>query len=127
MNSRIINGIVIALLVVCIAIVTPMASAAGEPTVQVSEYKVNPSIMMPDTLGTITIVLKNTATSAQQKENSGVLASEFQTSITECLGRRFQCWRAGRGQALRQFWGFGGWCRRSDYQHVEREQYRRQT
>lgn len=81
MNSRIINGIVIALLVVCITIMTPAASAAGEPTVQVSEYHVNPSIMMPDNLGTITIVLKNTATSAQQKENSGVLASEFQTSV----------------------------------------------
>ncbi|MDD1719649.1 MAG: S-layer protein [Methanoregulaceae archaeon] len=80
MYTRIINGIVIALFVAFVAIMTPGASAAGEPTVQVSEFQVNPPIMMPDSLGTITIVVKNTATSAQQKENSGLVASEFITS-----------------------------------------------
>lgn len=80
MNTRIINGIVLAVIVAAIAFINPAASAASEPTVQVSEYQVSPAIMMPDTLGTITVVLKNTATSAQQKENSGLVASEFVTS-----------------------------------------------
>jgi uncharacterized membrane protein len=55
-------------------------SASGEPTVQISEYHVNPSIMMPDSLGTITIVVKNTASSASVKENTGVYANDFTTT-----------------------------------------------
>ncbi|HVP93733.1 MAG TPA: S-layer protein [Methanoregulaceae archaeon] len=73
--------LIVAIVIMCVTLVPPV-SAAGEPTVQVSEYHVSPSVMMPDSLGTITVVLKNTATTAQQKENSGVVASEFITSTT---------------------------------------------
>lgn len=71
------------LLVITFAITAGMAlpvSAAGDPTVQISEYQVNPTIMMPDSLGTITVVVKNTASSASIKENAGVFANEFTTT-----------------------------------------------
>lgn len=71
------------ILVIALAIIAGMvlpASAAGDPTVQISEYKVSPSIMMPDSLGTITIVVKNTASSATMKENAGVIANDFATT-----------------------------------------------
>jgi hypothetical protein len=55
------------------AIVVPV-SAAGEPTVTITDYKVTPSVLMPDSLGTITIILKNTATSASVSEKSGQLS-----------------------------------------------------
>ena len=45
--------------------------AAGDPTVTILEYRVNPSVLMPDSLGTITITVKNTATSATMKEIAG--------------------------------------------------------
>jgi hypothetical protein len=74
---------IIYILVIAFAITAGMilpVSAAGDPTVQISEYQVNPSIMMPDSLGTITIVVKNTASSASIKENAGVVANDFTTT-----------------------------------------------
>ena len=52
------------------AIVVPV-SAEGAPTVTITDYKVNPSVLMPDSLGTITITIKNTAASASIIEKSG--------------------------------------------------------
>src|SRR5512136_1079675 len=58
--------------------------AAGEPTVTILEYHVNPSVLMPDSLGTITITVKNTATSATMKEIAGIVATEpLSTKITD--------------------------------------------
>jgi hypothetical protein len=57
-------------------------SAATEPTVTISEYKVNPSVLMPDSLGTITITIKNTATSATLEENVGTSSNAAATSRT---------------------------------------------
>jgi len=75
---KLIKTIAIAL-VITIAMIVP-AFAAGDPTVQISEFQVHPSIMMPDSLGTITIVVKNTASSASLKENAGVVANDFTTT-----------------------------------------------
>jgi hypothetical protein len=75
---KLINLIVITL-ALTVAMIVP-AFAAGDPTVQISEYQVHPSIMMPDSLGTITIVVKNTASSASLKENAGVVANDFTTT-----------------------------------------------
>ncbi|MDD1683347.1 MAG: S-layer protein, partial [Methanoregula sp.] len=55
-------------------------SAAGEPTVTITDYKVTPSVLMPDSLGTITIMVKNTATSANIKENTGLYISDAATT-----------------------------------------------
>jgi hypothetical protein len=82
MKSSIYNALLIATVVIVCIVLVPAVSAIGEPTVQVSEYHVSPSVMMPDSLGTISVVLKNTATTAQQKENSGVVANDFTTSTT---------------------------------------------
>jgi hypothetical protein len=54
--------------------------AADAPTVTITEYKVSPSVLMPDTLGTITITVKNTATSATLKENTGIITSDASTT-----------------------------------------------
>jgi len=55
------------------AIVVPV-SAEGAPTVTITDYKVTPSVLMPDSLGTITITIKNTAGSSTVTEKSGQLS-----------------------------------------------------
>ncbi len=52
------------------AIVVPV-SAESAPTVTITDYKVSPSVLMPDSLGTITVTIKNTAASASIIEKSG--------------------------------------------------------
>jgi len=66
-------------LAIAAALAIPV-TAAGLPTVMVTEYQVSPSIMMPDSLGKITVLVKNTASSATMKENSGVYANDFTTT-----------------------------------------------
>ena len=62
------------------------AAAADVPTVTITEYKVSPSVMMPDSLGTITIMVKNTATSASLKENTGLYTTEATTTkVTDLI------------------------------------------
>jgi hypothetical protein len=73
-----------ALLFVFIVSLAMAASAAGEPTVTITDYKVTPSVLMPDSLGTITIMVKNTATSATIKENTGLyLPDATTTKVTD--------------------------------------------
>ncbi len=70
-----IAGTIIVLMVlfgVGVMLVSPV-QAASSPTVTVSNYTVSPSVLMPDTLGTITVVIKNTASSASVVEKSGKL------------------------------------------------------
>jgi hypothetical protein len=57
------------------AIVVPV-SAEGGPTVTITDYKVNPPVLMPDSLGTISITIKNTATSASVSERTGPLSAD---------------------------------------------------
>jgi hypothetical protein len=75
-SLRLSTFIIVLLLASCILPVT----AADAPTVTVTEYKVSPSVLMPDSLGTITIIVKNTATSATLKENTGVYPSDAATT-----------------------------------------------
>lgn len=49
----------------------PPAQAAGAPTVTITDYKVSPSVLMPDSLGTITVTIKNTAAVSSIKESVG--------------------------------------------------------
>ena len=69
----------ILILLFTISLVVPV-SAVGEPTVSIIDYRVNPSVLMPDSLGTITITVKNTATSATIKENTGFVTSDATTT-----------------------------------------------
>ena len=68
--------IVVLILAACVLPVT----AADAPTVTITDYKVSPSVLMPDSLGTITITVKNTATSATLKENTGLYISDAATT-----------------------------------------------
>jgi hypothetical protein len=58
-----------------VLLVTPV-HADDTPTVTVTNYTVSPSVLMPDTLGTITVTIKNTASSASVSEKSGKLAPD---------------------------------------------------
>jgi hypothetical protein len=71
-------GIFIGLLI--LAVLAVPASAADEPTVTITDFKVSPSVLMPDSLGTITITVKNTATSATLKENTGITTTDATTT-----------------------------------------------
>jgi hypothetical protein len=49
---------------------------ADTPTVTITEYKVTPSVMMPDSMGTIMVTIKNTAATASISERTGPLSSD---------------------------------------------------
>jgi hypothetical protein len=70
-------GILFALLVVLI----PAVQAADAPTVAITSYTVSPSVLMPDSIGTITVVLENTAASASVIEKSGKLSADDYTVV----------------------------------------------
>jgi len=55
---------------------------SAEPTVSVSSYEVTPQVLMPGDLGTITVTLTNTASSATISENVGPQTSGFESSKT---------------------------------------------
>ncbi len=58
---------------------------ADTPTVTITDYKVTPSVLMPDSMGTITVTIKNTATSATISERTGPVSSDTSgtTKITD--------------------------------------------
>jgi hypothetical protein len=58
---------------------------ADSPTVTITDYKVTPSVLMPDSMGTITVTIKNTASSASLSERTGPLSSDMAgtTKVTD--------------------------------------------
>ncbi|MGD0081549.1 MAG: S-layer protein [Methanoregula sp.] len=86
-KALLISGImVLAILAVCI-----LPVSADAPTVTISDYKVSPSVLMPDTLGTITITIENTASSASVSESSGpITTNTFQTVKTTDINVNIQ-------------------------------------
>jgi hypothetical protein len=50
---------------------------ADTPTVTITDYKVTPSVLMPDSMGTITVTIKNTAASASISERTGPLSADM--------------------------------------------------
>ena len=82
----IVGIIALAVLAVCI-----LPASADVPTVTISGYKVNPSVLMPDSLGTITITIGNTASTASVSENSGpITTNTFQTVKTTDINVNIQ-------------------------------------
>ena len=69
-----------AFIIVFIASLVVPVSAVGEPTVTIANYRVNPSVLMPDSLGTITITITNTATSATIQQNTGGTPTDAATT-----------------------------------------------
>ncbi|PKG31544.1 MAG: hypothetical protein CW742_12850, partial [Methanoregula sp.] len=69
----------------CIGIIIAFCLAVpvlAEPTVTVSSYELTPAVLMPGDLGTLTVTLKNTASSATVSENIGPQISGFETVKT---------------------------------------------
>lgn len=58
------------------ALAMPPVQAGDAPTVTITNYQVNPSVLLPDSMGTITITVKNTASSASVSEKSGQLSTD---------------------------------------------------
>jgi hypothetical protein len=61
---------VLACLLVLFLAIAPVQ--AENPTVIVADYTISPSVLQPGDVGTITAVIKNTATSATLQQNSGI-------------------------------------------------------
>jgi hypothetical protein len=67
--------IIIAAIAAAVLAMSPVY-AADVPTVTISDYKVSPAVMMPDSMGTITITVKNTAQTSSISEKSGQLSTD---------------------------------------------------
>jgi uncharacterized membrane protein len=85
-NKRIPVGIIAAFLALfglMVIFVPPVQ--ADTPTVTITDYKVTPSVLMPDSMGTITVTIKNTASSASISERTGPLSSDMAgtTKVTD--------------------------------------------
>jgi len=48
-------------------------ASATDPTVLITGYEVTPAVLMPGDTGTVTVMIKNTAETASEKENTGIL------------------------------------------------------
>jgi len=64
-----------------VALAVPPVHAADAPTVTITDYKVSPSVLMPDSIGTITVTVKNTASSASVSEKSGQLSTDSYATV----------------------------------------------
>jgi hypothetical protein len=65
-----------AFIMISIASLVVPVSALGESTVTITDYKVTPSVMMPGSMGTITVTIKNTASSATITERTGPVSAD---------------------------------------------------
>lgn len=61
--------------------VIPPVHADDTPTVIITNYTVSPSVMMPDSLGTVTITVENTAASASVSQRSGELSPDVYSEV----------------------------------------------
>jgi len=70
-------------IVLSIGLVLPAVRAVPDtltgttPTVAITNYTVIPSILMPGDIGTITVTIKNTATTATSSQSSGQMSSDL--------------------------------------------------
>ncbi|OPX64153.1 MULTISPECIES: COG1361 S-layer family protein [unclassified Methanoregula] len=67
---------IVAIMLLCIL------PAVAEPTVTVSDYTVTPQVLMPGDLGTVTVTLRNTASSASYTERTGAMSDENAATVT---------------------------------------------
>lgn len=76
------KNIAIALFIVALFVMTiPPVNGESAPTVTITDYKINPSVLMPDSQGTIAITVKNTANSAQVSEKSGFIGTDNYATV----------------------------------------------
>jgi hypothetical protein len=79
-GAKYLQFVATAFILIFIASLVVPVSAVGEPTVTITNYLVNPSVLMPDSLGTITITITNTATSATIQQNTGGTPTDAETT-----------------------------------------------
>jgi hypothetical protein len=64
--------------IIALALLLPFIIApasATDPTVMITGYNMSPAVLMPGDMGTVTVTIMNTAQSASEKENTGIMAS----------------------------------------------------
>jgi len=76
--------VLVAAIIALLGFIVPPASA-DTPTVTIADYKVSPSVLLPDSMGTITVTVRNTAASATISEKTGPLSSDSSgtTKVTD--------------------------------------------
>ncbi|MDD1693550.1 MAG: hypothetical protein LUQ71_02380, partial [Methanoregula sp.] len=62
----------IALVILLSFIIAP--ASATDPTVLITGYEVTPAVLLPGDMGTVTLTIKNTAETASEKENTGIVS-----------------------------------------------------
>lgn len=68
-------------------LILPLPVLADSPTVIVADYTLTPSVLLPGDVGTITATIRNTASSASIKENTGILTGgTFESTRTTDIG-----------------------------------------
>ncbi|MDD1684890.1 MAG: S-layer protein [Methanoregula sp.] len=70
---------VLAAIAIVVLVVLPVT---GEPTVTISNYTVTPQVLMPGDLGTVTVTLQNTASSASLTERTGAVSADTYGTTT---------------------------------------------
>jgi len=61
------------LLLALLLVILTVPASAENPTVMVADYTISPPVLQPGDVGTITAIIRNTASSASLKENTGIL------------------------------------------------------
>ncbi len=72
--------LLIAVILAVFGAVAPVVAVDG-PTVAITNYQVSPAVLMPDTLGTVTITLKNTATSSSLSQKTGDMSTSLAATV----------------------------------------------
>lgn len=70
---------VLAAIAIVLLVVLPVT---GEPTVTISNYTVTPQVLMPGDLGTVTVTLQNTASTASFTERTGPASADTYGTTT---------------------------------------------
>ncbi len=60
------------LMLILLPVILLAPASAENPTVMVADYTISPSVLQPGDIGTITAIIRNTASSASIKENMGI-------------------------------------------------------
>lgn len=60
------------LLLALLLIIITVPASAENPSVMVADYTISPAVLQPGDVGTITAIIRNTASSASLKENTGI-------------------------------------------------------
>jgi len=80
-------------------LVTASALATGEPAIMISDYNVEPEVLMPGDKGTITITIENmdTQSSETKKTTTTTLSTTSSTTTASTISAEIDCIRLSSG------------------------------